>query len=144
MCHDNGGLANHFPNEVANQIGIGFRSVVNRGTIRETKAQQINSIDAELLGEGIDVLAPLVRRGPRPKAVNEQERPCFIVALHLVEHIPILPGKTALLTCQHRIEFVSPVLRNLVNGSQCSKHTADYQAASNESSCEFHLHILLY
>src|SRR2546425_3991717 len=105
MCHDSRGLANHLFDEVANQISEGLSRVINRRAIRHTEPQQIDDIDVEVLRKHINVLAPLERRSAWAKTMNEHQWLRLLVALDLVEHITVLPGKAALLTRQHRVEF---------------------------------------
>src|SRR5438093_5359190 len=101
VSDNDSGFGDDFTDKVTDQVGKGLRGIVNRGTVREAEAQQINHIDAELRGESINVLAPLVGRGTRAEAVNEQERSGMVITLHLIKHVAIFPWITPLLTGQH-------------------------------------------
>src|SRR5258708_23874402 len=100
----------HLSNKITDQIREGLRSIVNRRAIRETKAQQIKRIHAELLRQRINILEPLVGRRPGSEAMNKNERFCVTRALHLVKYISILPGISARLAFQHWIQLAHPAV----------------------------------
>ncbi len=47
MRYDDSGLADHFLNEIIEQISIEFRLIVDGWTVGEAKPQQIQSIDTK-------------------------------------------------------------------------------------------------
>ncbi len=118
----------HLSDKITDQIREGLRSIVNRRVIRETKAQQIKRIHAELLRQRINVLAPLVGRRPGSEAMNKHERFCVTRTLHLVKYISILPGIAAPLTFQNCIELAHPALSKPVEKSYRSKRSPDHEA----------------
>src|SRR5215472_15893902 len=91
MCYDDCGAANHFIDEVTNQIGEGFSGVVNDRTIRDAVAQQVDDVNVEVLCQHIDVLSPFVGGSTWAKVVDEQQRPGIAVSFDLIEYFSVLP-----------------------------------------------------
>src|SRR5579884_65292 len=139
MCDNDSGFADGFLNEVADEVCECLSGIINGWMVREAKAHQINGIDAKLLGQGINILTPLIRRGPRSEAMNEQKRSGFTCSLDLVIHIAIFPGIAALLPLQYRVELTGHGLRHPVENTQCSERTPNREASGKQFSSKSHV-----
>src|SRR5947209_12322546 len=94
--NNDGRFAEDFLDKVTDEVSKCFSGIISHWVVREAKAQQIDRIDTELLGQDINILPPLIRRGPRSEAMDEQERLCFTGSLDLIVDIAIFPGIAAL------------------------------------------------
>src|SRR5688572_13181640 len=105
--NDVGATACDLTNEIGDQFDVEIGGVwCSRWFRRETEAEQVESKDAKVLRELVEVLAPHEARHTRVDAVNEDDRKAGIVEActgFLVEDLAVLPGKQFCLAAERAV-----------------------------------------
>src|ERR1700693_2446318 len=72
--HEHGRLVDYPADKIRDQRDVEARRITNCRPVRAAEAEQIDGVNGIGAGEGVDVIAPLVRPGRRMDPMNEKDR----------------------------------------------------------------------
>ena len=127
------GLRHHLTREVRQEGEKERRRIAQRRALGATEAEQVDRVDRVAPGEGLDVVAPLVRRGGGVQPVDEEQRRA--AAAHRIGDAVATPLEPAVASADQVLERADVAAREVVE----RRRGADRRAAAHQKLAPLHV-----